>query len=250
MASEKAKELRAQQKAAVAAEKERKRNSSDPRDWSQWRQIRESYRITAEADPKLPAVLAAGFFGPLLVAILIGLLVKPVWLWVILGIAAGMALAMFLFTRRVRNSMYTRYAGQAGSTQVALQMLPKGWTHTPGINATRQMDMVHRAVGPGGLLLIGEGDPHRLKQLMATELKRHERTAYGVGVKTLMVGDGEGQIPLNKLADHIKKLPKTMEQAQVDEVNKRLRALDAMQSRVPIPKGPMPKGGSRRAMRG
>lgn len=250
MASEKAKELAAKQKAQVKAEKERKKNSSDPRDWSQMRQIKESYRLTKEADPKLPLVLAAGFFGPVLLAILLGVLVKPVWFWILLGIMVGMTVAMLLFTRRVKNSVYKRYEGQPGSAEIALNMLPKGWQSTPAINATRQMDVVHRVVGPGGLILVGEGDPGRLKQLLATEVKRHEQTAYGVTVQTVQMGDAAGQVPLPKLADHIKKLPKQLDAAKIDEVTKRLRAMDAVRSRIPVPKGPLPQQGSRRAMRG
>lgn len=250
MASEKAKELAAKQKAQVKAEKERKKNSTDPRDWGQIRQIKESYRITAEHDPQLPMVLAAGFFGPLLLGILLGFLVKPMWAWVLLGIMAGLTLAMFLFTRRVKNSVYKRYEGQPGSAEIALNMLPKGWSSTPVINATRQMDVVHRAVGPGGLILVGEGDPQRLKSLLATEVKRHEQTAYGVKVHTIQMGEEPGQVPLAKLADHIKKMPKQLDQLQIDDVNKRLRAMDAVRSRMPLPKGPLPQQTSRRAMRG
>lgn len=250
MASDKAKELRAKQKAQIQAEKERKKNSSDPRDWSQRRQLTESYRLTKQQDPQLPMVLAAGFAGPLLLGILLGVLVKPLWFWVLLGILVGMTLAMYLFTRRVRSSVYKRYEGQPGSAEVALNMLPKGWTSTPAINATRQLDVVHRVVGPGGLILIGEGDPNRLKQLLATETKRHEQTAYGVTVTTIQMGDGPGQVPLNKLSEHIKKLPKKLNQMQIDDVTKRLRAMDAVRARMPIPKGPIPQQTSRRAMRG
>ena len=250
MPSTRAKELRAEQKAAVKAEKERKKHSSDPRDWSQMRQLRESYRLTAEQDPQLPWIIAGGFVGPLVVGIILGWLVTPMWLWVILGIMAGAALAMFLFTRRVRNSVYKRYDGQPGSAEVALNMLPKEYHATPAINATRQLDVVHRVVGPTGLILIGEGNPQRLKQLMATEVKRHEQTAYGVSVNTIQMGDGAGQVPLPKMAEHIRKMPKQLDAAKIEEVTKRLRAMDAVRSRIPVPKGPLPQQASRRAMRG
>lgn len=250
MASEKAKELAAKQKAQVKAEKERRKNSDDPRDWSQMRQLRESYKVTAEQDPRLPWLLLACVLAPVLLAVLLGHFVGWTALWVMVGLLAGLGLAMWLFTRRLQSSVYKRVEGQPGSAQAALQMLGKGWSYTAGINATRQMDVVHRAVGPGGLLLIGEGQPSRLRQLLATEVKRHEQTAYGVTVQTIQMGDGPGQVPLNKLADHIKKLPKQLDATQVDEVNKRLRAMDAVRMRGPVPKGPIPQQVSRRAMRG
>ena len=51
MASEKAKELAAKQKAAVKAEKLRKKNSTDPGDWGRVRQCVEAYKQTAKVDP-------------------------------------------------------------------------------------------------------------------------------------------------------------------------------------------------------
>jgi len=51
MASEKAKALAAEQKAAIKAEKQRKKNSDDPRDWGRVRHIIEAYKRTNEVDP-------------------------------------------------------------------------------------------------------------------------------------------------------------------------------------------------------
>lgn len=248
--SEKAKELEAKQKAEAKAEKERRKNSSDPRDWGQWRQLRETYRITAENDPKLNLVMIGSVLAGLALGVLLGLLVKPLWLWIPLGIMIGLSLAMWLFTRRVKTAMFKRYEGQAGSAEIALGMLGKGWASTPAINATRQLDVIHRAVGPAGLILVAEGDPNRMKALLAQEVKRHEATAFGVKVQTIQMGDGAGQVPLAKLSEHIKKMPKQLTPAQVEDVTKRLRAMDAVRNRMPIPKGPVPTRGSRKAMRG
>ena len=62
---------------------------------------------------------------------------------------------------------------------------------------------------------------------------------------------GEGQVPLAKLADTIKKLPKKLEPSQITDVKARLRALDAVRPKVPMPRGPMPSmKGAKQAMRG
>ena len=56
---------------------------------------------------------------------------------------------------------------------------------------------------------------------------------------------------LDKLAEHLKKMPKAIQPVQITEVKQRLRALDAVRPKVPIPKGPMPTmKGANRAMRG
>jgi hypothetical protein len=166
-----------------------------------------------------------------------------------------MLAAMIFLVRRTKKATYKRYAGQAGSAEVALSMLPKQWVSKPVIAVTRQQDAVHRTLGPGGLVLIGEGEPGRLKALLASEVRKHERVAYGVKVTTIVMGSKEGQVPLDKLADHIKKLPKTLQANQVTDIRQRLRALDAVRPQVPMPKGPMPTSsrqvkGARQAMRG
>ncbi|HLQ82125.1 MAG TPA: DUF4191 family protein, partial [Bacillota bacterium] len=134
-------------------------------------------------------------------------------------------------------------------------MLPKTWTSAAAIAANKQMDVVHRALGPGGLILIGEGEPGRTRQLLASEARKHQRVTDRVEVVTLHMGDREGQVPLNKLTRHIQKLPKTLQNYEITEIKQRLRALDAVRPRMPVPKGPMPTSarqmkGARHSLRG
>ena len=69
----------------------------------------------------------------------------------------------------------------------------------PAVAFNKQQDVVHRVVGPPGIVLVGEGNPTRLKALLATERRRHERVAAETPVHEIVVGDGEGQVPLPKL---------------------------------------------------
>src|SRR4029450_5541401 len=112
------------------------------------------------------------------------------------GVMIGILAMMFMLVRRAKAATYKRYAGQAGSAEVALQMLPKKWVSTPAIAANRNQDVIHRTLGPGGLVLIGEGEPGRVRQLLASEMRKHERVAYGVTVTTVSMGDKEGQVPV------------------------------------------------------
>jgi len=251
MASEKAKELARQQKAAVRAEKERKKNSSDPRDWGQWRQIREMYKLTASQNKMFPWMLVAGFLGPIVVLTVVGLILGAWYLWTMVGITLGMVVALLLFNREIKRATFSRVQGQTGSAQVALEMLPKGWTSTPAINATRELDVIHRAVGPAGLVLVGEGNPRRVRQMLANEAKRHSTASHNLTVFTIVMGEGEGEVPLTKLTDHIRKLPKKYDKAQVEDINRRVRALDSIRPRLgAVPKGPINVRGARKAMRG
>ena len=252
MASEKAKELAAQQKAEVAALKLAKKNSTNPRDWPWYKQIWQTYKVTAESDPQLNWWLLGAFGGTVVLSLILGIVLGTWWMWLLLGVMGGLTAALWVLLDRAKKATFVRYAGQPGSAEVALSMLDKKkWFYTPVITATRQLDVIHRAVGPGGIVLVGEGAPARVRALLASEAKKHEQVAYGVGVTTIMMGDGEGQVPLSKLANHLKKLPKKLEASQVTDVKARLRALDAARPKVPIPRGPLPSmKGVNRAMRG
>jgi hypothetical protein len=255
MADQAGKDAKAQLRAAKKAEKERKKNSTDPADMGRMRQIARAYQLTHEYDKQLPLWVFGPWVGVFAIMLVIGFVVgHPIYLG-ILGLTLGMLAAMLFLVRRTKKATYKRYAGQAGSAEVALGMLPKQWVSKPVIAVTKQMDAVHRTIGPGGLVLIGEGEPGRLKALLASEVRKHERVAYGVQVTTIVMGSKEGQVPLDKLADHIRKLPKTLQANQITDLKQRLRALDAVRPQLPMPKGPMPTNprqmkGTRQAMRG
>jgi hypothetical protein len=241
--------------AAKKAEKARKKASTDPADMGRIRQIVRAYKLTHEYDKQLPFWIIGAFVVPIGAGLVISIFWHhPIYLS-FLGLMTGLMLAMLVLVRRAKAATYRRYAGQAGSAEVALQMLPKAWISTPVIAANRNRDVVHRTVGPGGLVLIGEGEPGRVRQLLASEVKKHERVAYGIAVTTIVMGEKQGQVPLAKLADHIKKLPKVLQSNQVTDLKQRLRALDAVRPPVPVPKGPLPNSprqvkGARQAMRG
>jgi len=250
-----AKDAKAQAKSAKKAEKARKKASKDPADMGRIRQIIRAYQVTHEYDRALPYILLGAFLLPIAIGVVVGLTWGYAFNVIFAGVMVGILAAMFMLVRRAKAATYKRYAGKTGSAEVALSMLSKKWISTPVIAANRNRDVVHRTVGPGGLVLIGEGDAGRVRQLLASEVKKHERVAYGVTVTTVIMGDKEGQVPLNKLANHIRKLPKVLQAHQINDIKQRLRALDALRPPVPMPKGPMPTSprqvkGVRQAMRG
>ena len=253
MASEKAKELAAKQKAELKAAKLAKKNSTNPKDWGFFKQITETYKMTVEVDPSSRWVLLATFLGTAIVIGVVGAVwLSPWWMWALVGLVAGLTAAMYVLVARAKRASYLRNKGKPGSAEVALSSLnKKKWTYTAAMTATKQLDVVHRAVGPAGIVLIGEGSPARLRAILASEVKKHEQVAYGVPVSMIIMGDGEGQVPLEKLAAYLRKLPKAISTAQTEEVNHRLKALDAIRPRVPVPRGPltMPKGAAK-ALRG
>lgn len=252
MPSERAKALAAQQKAERKAEKLRKKNSDDPRDWGRFRQIIEAYKRTNEIDDQLKWWTLLAVVAPILIFLGIGLWLQQWWLWLIVGVMFALVAALYVLTWRVKKANFKRYEGQAGSAEVAFQLLNKRkWVYEVGIAATRQMDVVHRVIGTAGIVLVGEGNPARTRALLTTETKKHEQVAYGVPVTNIMVGKDSGQVPLDGLQKHLDKLPKALQPHQLTQVKQRLKALDSMRPKIPVPRGPMPSmKGVNRAMRG
>ncbi|MCL2471223.1 MAG: DUF4191 domain-containing protein [Propionibacteriaceae bacterium] len=251
MASERAKQLAAEQKAALAAEKQRKKKSNDPKDWGRGRQFWEAFRVTRQYDKPLVPLMIGAFLIAVAVFVVLSLFLSPWWMYPILGVLFGLVAAMYILSWRAKIAMFKRYAGQPGSAEVGLNLLPKTWIKNPAIAVDRYQNVIHRVVGPAGIVLIGEGQAGKVREMLATEAKRHEAIKYNVAVTSILMGDAANQVPLNRLDKHIKKLPKTIKGSQVAEIMARLKALDGSRPRMPIPKGPMPSmKGARSALRG
>ena len=113
------------------------------------------------------------------------------------------------------------------------------WTVTPVVNANRNQDMVHRAVGRPGVVLVGEGAPSRVSALLAAEKKRTARVAFDVPIFEFQVGNEEGQVPVKQLQRKIMRLPRNLKPAAISDLNYRLKALQP--SYTQPPKGPLPR---------
>ena len=203
-------------------------------------QIRAAYTMTRKVDPLVGWVTLATGFVTFAVLLAVGFIVgKPIYLGLI-GLMLAFLAATIVFGRRAEKAAYSQVEGQPGAAAAALNMLRKGWTVTPGVAASRNQDLVHRAVGRPGVVLVGEGPPNRVANLLAAEKKKVTRFVPDVPVYEVQAGDDAGQVPLRKLNRHLAKLPRNLKNPQVAEVNRRLKALGTMN--LPIPKGPMPKG--------
>ena len=147
--------------------------------------------------------------------------------------------AMFVFSRRAQTSMFAQAEGTPGAAAWVLQNNLRGdWRTTPAIAGTSQLDAVHRLVGRPGVVLVGEGAPHRVRGLIAQEKKKIARLAGDTPIYDVIVGTGEGEVPLRKLNNHLFKLPRNLSKDQVGVLDKRLQALGG--GKPPLPQGPMP----------
>ncbi|MDQ1603360.1 MAG: hypothetical protein QOJ49_564 [Actinomycetota bacterium] len=202
-------------------------------------QIRQAYTMTRQVDRKVGWVTLGFGLLPVVLLVVVGLLIgHPIYLGII-GAMLGFLAASFVFGRRAERAAYLQVEGQPGAAAAALNLLRRGWTITPGVAVTSRQDIVHRAVGKPGVVLIGEGPPTRVGNLLAAEKKKVARYLPEVPVYDIQAGNDTGQIPLRKLNAHLMKLPRNLNSTQISEVNRRLRALGGVN--LPIPKGPMPK---------
>ncbi len=216
----------------------KQKNTDDEATPGRIAQIRMVAGLVHKANPRaLPIVIGSGL-AVLVVLVVVGLLTGLAGYLIPLGVLGGILLSVFLFGRFAQTAQYSSIEGQPGAAAAVLQSMRGGWTVTPAIAANRNMDVVHRAVGKPGVVLIGEGSPNRLPGLLAAEKKRVARVAFDVPVFDFQVGDGEGQIPLRRLQRKIMKLPRDLKGPQVADLNYRLKALPPS---LQAPKGPMPR---------
>lgn len=202
-------------------------------------QVRTAYTMTAKADPKVGLVIAAVGLGVLAIFVAVGFLVgHPIYLGLV-GIAFALLAMVVVFGKRAEKAAYAQVEGQPGAAAAVLNTLKRGWTVTPAVAATRNSDVIHRAVGRSGVVLVAEGAPTRVGGLVAQERKKLGRIVPDVPVYDFHAGNGEGQIPLRRLQREVMKLPRSLKPAEVAEIERRLKALGSLN--VPIPKGPMPR---------
>lgn len=217
-------------------------------------QIRQVYKLTKDGDPKLPLILLGAFVFGALVGTALMILIPPDFLVldIVVGLMFGLLATTFIFGRRATKSQIKQIEGKPGAALAVLRVLKRKWRTDQMVAFNKQQDVVHRLVGPPGIVLLGEGDPQRVRQLLTAENRRHARVVSDVPIHEIVVGYGPDDVPLGKLARRVTKMKRQITPAQQTDVVARLKAIDASRPAVPMPKGPVPTSmkGFRGQMRG
>ena len=222
------------------------------------RQMRQAYKITKRTDKNIGFILLLWFVlvgGAFAVAglFLFGQGAFGITLAVVFGLLSGLLALLIVFGRRAERAAYQQVEGQPGAAAGALQMLKRGWNVKPAIAFTKNQDVVHRVVGRPGIILVGEGNPTRIRGLLSAERKKHVRIGGDeIPIHEIVVGNGEGEIKLTKLNKHVQKMKKSIKPGDQTALMNKLKALDAMRPAAPMPRGPIPTNmkGARKAMKG
>lgn len=229
----------AEMKAAKAQAKATRKAASKERRSQLW----QAFQIQRKEDKRLLPYMIGAFVLIVGVAVAAGLIAGSTFTLIALiplGILLGALVAFIIFGRRAQKSVYRKAEGQTGAAAWALDNLRGKWRVTPGVAATGHFDAVHRVIGRPGVIFVGEGSANRVKPLLAQEKKRTARLVGDVPIYVIVVGNGEGEVPLSKLERHLTKLPANITVKQMDSLESRLVALGSRVGPAAMPKGPMP----------
>jgi len=233
----KLRDAKASKTARAEAKAARKAASKDRRS-----QLWQAFNVQRQEDKRLLPYMIGAF------VLIIGISVAAGFLFggfslislPVLGVLLGALAAFVVFGRRAQRSVYRKADGQTGAAAWALDNLRGKWRVTHGVAATGHFDAVHRVLGRPGVILVGEGSAGRVKPLLAQEKKRTARLIGDVPIYDIVVGSGEGEVPLAKLERHLTRLPANISVKQIDSLESRLTALGSRAGAAAMPKGPLP----------
>ncbi|MDT0201745.1 DUF4191 domain-containing protein [Nocardioides sp. AE5] len=230
---------------------------TDPSKMSRRKQLVQTYKMAKKSDKVIGLWMLGAFivgfalgFG--LFWILPGSGTLGLVLSIIGGLFVGFLVMMIVFGRRAQAAAFNQMDGQKGAAAAALGMLRRGWKSEPAVAFNKQQDVIHRVIGPPGVVLVGEGSYHRVRQMMVIEKKKYARILPETPIHEVYCGNEEGEVPLKKLIKHVTKLGRNIKPKEMTDVLYRIKALDANRSNIPIPKGPVPTSmkGQRGNLRG
>ena len=199
--------------------------------------LKDAFKLVRKHKPI--AFLYAGVAGVIVLigGIAIGASINHPVYFAIISLPLGLLLAFFIFSRQANSAAFASIENQLGAAGSVIMAIRSGFTVTPAVAVNKNQDMVHRAVGRCGVVLVGEGG-FAVRAMMQEEHRKVERFINGVPVTEVFAGNEKGQVPLRKLQKHLKKLPKKLNKTQLREVRSREKAIGGMN--MPMPKGPMP----------
>ena len=234
-------------KAAKAEAKAARKAASKQRRAQLW----QAFQIQRKEDKRLLPYMIGAFVLIVALAVAMAAYSGGIFSWItlpILGVLLGALVAFIIFGRRAQKSVYQKAEGQTGAAAWALENLRGKWRVTSAVVATGNFDIVHRVIGRPGVIFVGEGVANRVKPLLAQEKKRTARVVGDTPIYDIIVGNGEGEVPLSKLERHLNKLPANITVKQMDSIESRLAALGSKSGPASLPKGPLPNGAKMRGM--
>jgi Domain of unknown function (DUF4191) len=207
------------------------------------KQMWDVLQMTRKYDSRVIPYLLLGFLPPIAAGFALGFLLPASSLlteitYPIIGFMAGLLLVLIILGRRAERAAYSQIEGQAGAVGAVLKnSVRRGWqTSEMPVNVSpRTQDAVYRAIGRGGIALIGEGPKSRTQRMLEDERRTVTRVLPNVPVTFLYVGPDADSTPLYKLPAKLQRIKPALRKPEVLAVSNRLASLS--KPPVGIPKG-------------
>ncbi len=224
----------------------RKKNSAPKaaKEPGRLKQMYQVFQMTRRYDSSAVWWFALAFFAPILVGIAAGIFVSGaanvfgLILWIIAGVLGGFLAFLIVLGRLAEKAAYSQISGQPGAVGAVLKSsLRRGWTASemPVAVSPKTQDAIYRAIGNGGVVLIGEGPQSRTQKMLEDERRRVARVLPNVSIHFLHVGPDSDSVPLHKLASRMARFKRSLNKSEIYAVSNRLSSLGKNQ--LPIPKG-------------
>jgi len=205
-------------------------------------QIFQVYNMTRRYDPTVTLWIILSIVGPIALALVLAYVFTPdnllsIILFGVVGLLAGVLIAMIVLGRKAESTAYKQIEGQPGAVSAIMKSaLKRGWigNENPVVVNGKTKDAVYRAVGRGGVVLIAEGPKSRTQRLADDEKRKVGKVVPNVAVTIIFVGPDPDSIPLAKISWRMAKIRATLTKREVMVVNNRL---SSVHNALPIPKG-------------
>jgi Domain of unknown function (DUF4191) len=209
------------------------------------RQIWQVFQMTRRHDPRANLYLALSFVLPLLVGVGLAFFlardaIVAFILYLIMGLFGGILAFIIVLGRRAERAAYSQIEGQPGAVGAVMKTsLRRSWigSEMPIAVSPKSQDAVYRAIGKGGIVLIGEGPRSRTQRMLEDQRRSVMRVVPNVPVTFLYVGPDAGSLPLYKIPGKLRTIKSALRKAEVLAVSNRLKALEKHKNLVAIPKG-------------
>ncbi|CAN5381688.1 DUF4191 domain-containing protein [soil metagenome] len=214
-----------------------------PKEDGRLKQMWQVFQMTRRYDKNITLLLVLSLLGPVAVGLVLALTLSDgngfaIAMWVVAGVLAGVLVALLILGRRAEAAAYGQIEGQPGAVGAVLRSsLKRSWRGSEmpvAVNAKTQ-DAVYRAVGRGGVVLIGEGPRSRTTRMLEDERRKVLRVLPNVPVTFLSVGPDPDSVSLQKIPGKLSRLKPTLTKPEVMAVSNRLSSLGS--GNLPIPKG-------------
>lgn len=207
------------------------------------RQMYQVFRMTLRYDSNAIWFFLLAFLVPVALGVVLAIVLSGdnwfgIVLYVIAGVLGGLLAFLIVLGRRAERAAYSQIEGQAGAVGAVLKTsLRRGWTGSemPVHVSPKTQDAVYRAVGRGGIALIGEGPRSRTQKMLEDERRSIARILPNVPIHFVHVGPDADSVPLYRIPATLRSYKSVLRKPEVIAISNRLNSLG--KGGLPIPKG-------------